>query len=135
MKQIKNQQFVDACKPLRAFASRLLKLCSKNGQIVVLLLFVVLLSAATSVTTNSISNANANKQSSNRIQAENPPSNLANLSQAVQTDFTLAAEMSVNAVVHVKTKYQSRISAYSSDPFLEFFFGRPQMPQREMPEQ
>lgn len=39
------------------------------------------------------------------------------------TDFTQAAEMSVNSVVHVKTTYNIRQTA--SDPILEFFFGRP----------
>lgn len=45
-------------------------------------------------------------------------------------DFTLAAEKSVEAVVHVKTKidvssrYQMNI-----DPFFDFFFGRPSTPR------
>ena len=55
------------------------------------------------------------------------------LPQAGETDFTQAAELSVNAVVHVKTTYRSQLQSFSTDPFLEFFFGRPQ--QREMPAQ
>ena len=47
----------------------------------------------------------------------------------IETDFTVAAELSVNAVVHVKTMYPARRSSQSYDPFYEFFFGRPQMPQ------
>ncbi|MBR1929366.1 MAG: Do family serine endopeptidase [Paludibacteraceae bacterium] len=50
-----------------------------------------------------------------------------------ETDFTAAAELSVNAVVHVKTTYQQS-RQYMSDPFFEFFFGRPQQ-QRELPQQ
>ena len=55
------------------------------------------------------------------------------LPKAGETDFTQAAELSVNAVVHVKTTYKSR-QQYMSDPFFEFFFGRPQQ-SREMPAQ
>ena len=40
-------------------------------------------------------------------------------------DFTRAAEMSVGAVVHVKTKYNVYGKQYV-DPFYQFFFGRPQ---------
>ena len=44
------------------------------------------------------------------------------LPKAGETDFTQAAELSVNAVVHVKTTYKSS-RQYMSDPFFEFFFG------------
>ena len=45
----------------------------------------------------------------------------------VNTDFTVAAEQTVNAVVHVKTKYTPKMSARQpmNDPFFDFFFGRP----------
>ena len=43
-------------------------------------------------------------------------------------DFTQAAERSVEAVVHVKTKYY-RQQPYV-DPFYQFFFGRPQQSQQ-----
>ncbi len=52
-------------------------------------------------------------------------------SSALETDFTVAAELSVNAVVHVKTMYPARRSSQSFDPFYEFFFGRPQAPQQQ----
>ena len=46
-------------------------------------------------------------------------------------DFTQAAEMSVGAVVHVKTKYNVYGKQYV-DPFYQFFFGRPQQqPQQQ----
>ena len=51
------------------------------------------------------------------------------LPEAGETDFTQAAELSVNAVVHVKTTYKMQMSRYQTDPFLEFFFGRPQQQQ------
>ncbi len=53
-----------------------------------------------------------------------------------QVDLTQAAEMSVNAVVHVMTKYDApqRSSSMEMDPFFEFFFRdrrgmQPQQPQ------
>ena len=60
-------------------------------------------------------------------------SRFASLPQAGETDFTQAAELSVNAVVHVKTTYRNQISSQQMDLF-EFFFGRPGQ-QREMPAQ
>lgn len=47
-------------------------------------------------------------------------------------DFTYAAEVSVNAVVHVMTKYKAKQPVYNLDPFFEFFFrdrGGYQQPQ------
>ena len=55
------------------------------------------------------------------------------LTQAGETDLTLAAEQSVNAVVHVKTTYRNQASSQQMELF-EFFFGRPGQ-QREMPAQ
>ena len=57
----------------------------------------------------------------------------ASIPTAGETDFTVAADLSVGAVVHVKTTIAAQSSSYSSDPFFEFFFGRPQ--QQARPEQ
>ncbi len=38
-------------------------------------------------------------------------------------DFRYAAKTSIDAVVHVKTVYESK-SQYYTDPFMEFFFGK-----------
>lgn len=57
---------------------------------------------------------------------------------AMQTDFTVAAEQSVHAVVHVKTKTPMEVQQFGfpSDPFFEYFFGRPnQRQQGETPMQ
>ncbi|GHT33050.1 serine protease [Bacteroidia bacterium] len=57
---------------------------------------------------------------------------------AIKTDFTVAAEQTVNAVVHVMTKYTPKVSARTpmNDPFFDFFFGRPEFfnrtPQPQM---
>ncbi|MBN2743580.1 MAG: Do family serine endopeptidase [Marinilabiliaceae bacterium] len=51
-------------------------------------------------------------------------------------DLTIAAERSVNAVVHVKVKAKATTQEYSSgDPFYDFFFGprRGMTPQQEQP--
>lgn len=53
-----------------------------------------------------------------------PASNLAPI------DFTFAAEMTVHAVVHIRTEYQRKSSVYDDffghmDPFRDFFFGNP----------
>ena len=57
------------------------------------------------------------------------------------TDFTVAAEKTVHSVVHVKTTYKVRGQSYGrggnpfSDPFFEYFFGRPEGGrQQETPE-
>ncbi len=59
----------------------------------------------------------------------------AQLPEAGETDFTVAAELSVNAVVHVKTTYPAQRQSYSADPFFEFFFGRPDRSQQSIPQQ
>jgi serine protease Do len=68
-----------------------------------------------------------------------PPATLARYMTKLPTtlpDFTLVSEMTVNAVVHIRTKYEQRSSEYDdffSDPFREFFFGpRQRTPQRPM---
>lgn len=44
-------------------------------------------------------------------------------------DFTVAAEKTVNAVVHVKTTYEINGGYYSFDPIRQFFFGDGMQPQ------
>lgn len=50
-----------------------------------------------------------------------------------ETDFTIAAELTVNAVVHVKVKSEmQQMQSLGNDPFFEYFFGpqfRQQQPQ------
>lgn len=56
-----------------------------------------------------------------------------NATSALDTDFTVAAELTVNAVVHVKVKTEVQRSRFGgNDPFFEYFFGpqfRQQQPQ------
>lgn len=53
------------------------------------------------------------------------PVSFASLSAApaVSTDFTVAAENSVHAVVHIKATSMKKGYVQSSDPFFDFFFG------------
>jgi serine protease Do len=41
-------------------------------------------------------------------------------------DFTQAAEASVNAVVHIKTRVEEKYDQLNYDPFHQFFYGQPQ---------
>ncbi len=51
-----------------------------------------------------------------------------------ETDFTVAAELSVNAVVHVKTTYASTSQRSTPNSIFEFFFGIPEQQYRQMPQ-
>lgn len=54
---------------------------------------------------------------------------------ATPTDFTVAAEHTVNSVVHVKTTFQTSTRNYSTDPFFDFFFGRPERSYPQQPQE
>ena len=58
-----------------------------------------------------------------------------NTPRMADTDFTTAAQLSVNAVVHVKTNYTDKKQSSVIDPFLEFFFGLPHYQERPQPQQ
>lgn len=70
-------------------------------------------------------NVGFNGQGAARLVSINAPS-------GVETDFTVAAEMSVNAVVHIASKSMRTISQQPADIF-EYFFGNrgQQMPQQQ----
>ena len=68
---------------------------------------------------------------------DEPPATLARYMTKLPTtlpDFTLVAEMTVNAVVHIRTEYERKSSVYDDffggDAFREFFFGPGQQPQQ-----
>lgn len=94
----------------------------------------VLTSYATVTTTKKIDNLFASASSSNLA----TPTSFASLptTQAMSTDFTVAAEQSIHSVVHVKTTYKlSQVQSFSGDPFFHYFFGRPNNGMRPMPQQ
>ncbi len=97
---------------------------------------LVLLVVMVTVATNYVMNRNNARQNQRNFSFEQIPASYANFnnaSSAGDTDFTVAAELTVNAVVHVKVKsevMQSR--GFGGDPFFEYFFGpqfRQQQPQ------
>lgn len=60
--------------------------------------------------------------------------NFRNATRSVDTDFTVAAELTVNAVVHVKVKAEVQAQGFrGGDPFFEYFFG-PQFRQQQQPQ-
>ena len=94
----------------------------------------VLTSYAT-VTTAKKMDSTFNNASSEQLAV---PTSFASLpaTQAMPTDFTMAAEQSVHSVVHVKTTYKmTQTQTFSGDPFFDFFFGRPNNGGRLMPQQ
>ncbi|MDO9154357.1 MAG: Do family serine endopeptidase [Paludibacter sp.] len=96
---------------------------------------------AVSVASNLITGFVTQKQSNNVVfSGQQIPAVYTNnmRAAAMQNDFTVAAELSVHAVVHVKTKTPVRVQqfGFQNDPFFEYFFGRPQQRQQgEMPMQ
>ena len=101
---------------------------------------VVAVSVATNLTTNLVSHKNENFNG----QDNSLPAGYAKFSKvssAIETDFTVAAELSIHAVVHVKTKTPQKIQQFGgggfpNDPFFQYFFGQPQQPrQQEIPMQ
>ena len=101
---------------------------------------VVAVSVATNLTTNFISQ----KKESSTIQNNQLPvgyAKFAHAANAMETDFTVAAELTVHAVVHVTTKTpmkSQKMDGFQNDPFFQYFFGNPRQNQnqpKEMPMQ
>jgi len=90
---------------------------------------VVAVSVATNLTTNYIENKPKEGFEGQNSQIPATYAKFANASSAIETDFTVAAELSIHAVVHVKTKTpikQQQFGGFPNDPFFDYFFGRPQ---------
>ena len=98
--------------------------------------FVVALSVATNLTTSFITSKSNDGVGQQNVQVPATYAKFANAASAMETDFTLAAELSIHAVVHVKTKTPMKVQQFGggfNDPFFEYFFGRPQ--QGEQPKE
>lgn len=107
----------------------------KSKTTLFLVLLVIAVSAATSWATNFVQKKNNDVE---YIESSNPSNQdvkarFASAQRAFETDFTVAAELTVHAVVHVKTKAprQSRGGDMFGDPFFEFFFGPGQRGQQQ----
>ena len=103
------------------------------------ILFVALLVIATSTATSwvSIHYFTKNKNGTFTEQTSSDMSDIkarfVNAAKTFDSDFTLAAEMTVNAVVHIKTKaprQRQRQNDFFNDPFFDFFFGPQQKEQK-----
>lgn len=68
-------------------------------------------------------NAENKQYESNNPNLHQASFNSAALNQANPTDFTVAAENSVHAVVHIKATVAKKVLNQSQDPFFNFFFG------------
>lgn len=96
------------------------------------LLSVAVIAAAVSAGTCYLVNRSQNRTALTQSAETIPTGYTAMRSDAAASiapvDFTEAAERSVGAVVHVKTKYYQQ--QQYADPFYQFFFGRPQQSQQ-----
>lgn len=103
---------------------------------------VVAVTVATNLTTNYVSQ----KHEVFDDQGNQLPvtyAKFANAKSAIETDFTVAAELSIHAVVHVKTKSPVRrdqfdqMNGFPNDQLFQYFFGIPrqQRKSKEMPMQ
>jgi serine protease Do len=100
---------------------------------------VVVVSVATNLTTNLVSQKHDGFESQNS-QLPAGYAKFARAANAMETDFTVAAELTIHAVVHVKTKTPQRIqqfggNGFPNDPFFQYFFGQPQQRLQELPMQ
>lgn len=109
---------------------------SQRMKVLGLFITVVAVSVATNLATNYVTE----KTDDLGFKGNRVPTEYAAYSKGgamVGPDFTMAAEQSVHAVVHVKTKVpvQTQQMGFPNDPFFEYFFGRPQQRSQEMPMQ
>ncbi|HOI28040.1 MAG TPA: Do family serine endopeptidase [Paludibacteraceae bacterium] len=91
---------------------------------------VALLSAGVSVFCYS----QLEKRQQNVVIEKNSPVHFTSNIGSVPIDFTEAAELSVNAVVHVMTKYEPKEAEMVQDPFFQFFFGDRSRMQKPQPQ-
>ena len=106
---------------------------SKKTKTFVFFVAVAAVSVASTLTTNYVSTKNNNDFSFQNNEVPARYADFSKAAKAMDTDFTLAAELSIHAVVHVKTKSPMRNQQFGgmSDPFFEYFFGRPQRPDQQ----
>ncbi|VBB45064.1 Protease Do [uncultured Paludibacter sp.] len=112
---------------------------SKSKAIALLVSLVVFVSVATNITTNYFTSKhkeNYNVGSSSQL--PEGYARFASATKALDTDFTVAADLTVHAVVHVKTKgtvQQPQMDMFNDDPFFQYFFGPQQRNNRRQQKQ
>ncbi len=113
---------------------------SNRTKLIALFVAVVTVSVATTKITTNLDSREAGDA---LFQTNNVPASYANFSKAsraMDTDFTVAAELSIHAVVHVKTKTPIQMQqgfggGGFNDPFFDFFFGPQQRRPQQQPQQ
>ncbi len=91
---------------------------------------VILLAVCTSLITTAVIDRKTGGNESQPATETSRPTSFTTMStvEAMPTDFTVAAEKSIESVVHVKAKMKVEQGYANIDPFFEFFFGRPSQP-------
>ena len=96
---------------------------------------VVAVSVATNLTTNYIANRQEDENGFSNSKVPASYARFASATKGIETDFTVAAELSIHAVVHVKVKTpmaQMSYGGFGNDPLFEYFFG-PQQRRQQQP--
>ena len=123
--------FVNTSTQLNYLNMRTSKFLNLTG----LILLVVGVTVATNYVVNKVNSPSVidgEVFSSEKVPASY--ANFRNVGSAGQTDFTVAAELTVNAVVHVKVKSEVQMSQFGGrDQLFEYFFG-PQFRQQQRPQ-
>ncbi|HNX89310.1 MAG TPA: Do family serine endopeptidase [Paludibacteraceae bacterium] len=110
-----------------------MKLSNKTKSIALFTAIVIVVSAATSYATNYVSNKKKGVEfQTTSDQTLSAQARFASASSAMETDFTVAADLTVHAVVYIKTKamVSQQQQNFFNDPLFDFFFG-PQQGQRQ----
>lgn len=110
----------------------------KTKTTLLMVLLIIAVSGLTSWATTKVQSKNQGVEFiESNASNQDVKARFANAQAAFDTDFTVAAELTVHAVVHVKTKAirQQRSSDFYGDPFFEFFFGPQQRGQQQQPQQ
>lgn len=114
----------------------------RNKIIVLAALTAVASSSITAIAVGSVLNKQDNSQEFDAIfpSGNNLSGQVTKVSQlpAAQTDFTTAAESTINGVVSIKSfatpRYQQSGGGFFNDPLFEYFFGTPGGSRRSQPE-
>lgn len=122
-------------QPIKNFKTMKTMNLSKRMQTLGFFALVVAISVATNLTTQQINKKQLEGQAEQGIEVPAAYARFSKASNAMETDFTVAAELSVHAVVHVKTKTPAPQMSFPNDPLFEYFYGQPQFKQNERPMQ
>ncbi|MHB9056946.1 MAG: Do family serine endopeptidase [Paludibacteraceae bacterium] len=107
---------------------------TKVKTMIFLVALVIGVSAATSLATTYVQNKNSQASfiADPDYSTQNVKARFASATSGIETDFTVAADLTVHAVVHIKTKgMRAQQQDMMNDPFFDFFFGPQQRQQQQ----